>query len=94
MRSSLRRPALGDAAISIGALALLLIVLVSMDQRVRGLLALDSGRPSAEVVAAGWRARQVAFTILEVVRDQSLDHAPLMIFVLAATVLTLFMLRT
>jgi hypothetical protein len=29
-----------------------------------------------------------------VARDQSIEHAPLVIFVLAATVLVLFMLRT
>jgi hypothetical protein len=32
--------------------------------------------------------------VTEAVRDQSIEHAPLVIFVLAATVLMMFMLRT
>jgi hypothetical protein len=36
----------------------------------------------------------VVLAALDVLRDQSLEHAPLTIFALAATVLLLFMLRT
>ncbi len=94
MRNPRRSPALRDTAISVGALTLLVTVLVGLDQRVRDVLAFSGGRPAAGVVDAGWRARDLALVLLETARDQTLDHAPLMIFVLAATVLVLFMLRS
>lgn len=79
-----------------GAVVLLLTVLVGMDQRVRDVLTLHggTGRPADDVLVAGGRARDLALAVLDAVRDQSLEHAPLMIFVLAATVLMLIMLRT
>jgi hypothetical protein len=75
---------------------LLVAVLTSMDDRVRDVVSLRGGigRPTAQAVAAGTRARDVAFVVLEAARDQSIDHAPLVIFALAATVLVVFMLRT
>ena len=90
----MRRP-FRDAMLSIGALAVLLLALVAVDDRVREQLALRLAKPpSAELASAGERLRDLATVVLEAARDQSLEHAPLMIFVLAATVLVLFMLRT
>jgi hypothetical protein len=50
--------------------------------------------PTHELAAAGQQAQTLTAVIAEVARDQSLTHAPLLIFALAATVLVLFMLRT
>jgi hypothetical protein len=90
----MRRP-LGDALLSIGALAMLLLALVAFDGRVREQVSLRlSARPAVELAAAGEQVRDMATVVFEAARDQSIEHAPLMIFALAATVLVLFMLRT
>lgn len=75
---------------------MLLTVLVGLDGRVRDVLSLGggAGRPGDRVVEAGGWAHDMAIAVLDAARDQSLDHAPLMIFVLAATILVLVMLRT
>jgi hypothetical protein len=79
---------------TVGTLLVLLMVLVAVDDRVRDALSMRVSRPSVEIAAAGQHARDLTGVIVEVARDQSLAHAPLLIFALAATVLTLFMLRT
>jgi hypothetical protein len=90
----MRRP-FGDALLSIGALAILLFALVSVDDRVREQVSLRlSARPSVELATAGAQVRDLTSVVFRAARDQSIDHAPLLIFSLAATVLVLFMLRT
>jgi hypothetical protein len=49
---------------------------------------------AGEIGSFGSRAWSIVEAVLEAMRDQSIDHAPLVIFSLAATVLLLFMLRT
>lgn len=90
------RRAFGDALISAGALVALILMLAAFDGRVREQLSLriGSGRASAQVVGAGAAVRDLTGVVADAVRDQSIEHAPLVIFVLAATVLVLFMLRT
>jgi hypothetical protein len=96
MRRGFGRSGFGEAAMSAGAVLLLLGVLMSLDPRVREAVRFGSGagRPATEVVQAGGRARDLVLVLLEAARDQSIDHAPLMIFALAAAVLVLFMVRT
>jgi hypothetical protein len=86
------RRVFNDALISAGAVTALLLALVAIDDRVRShvALALREPQPSAKLAMAG----EVASTVLQAVRVQSIDHAPLMIFALAGGVLVLFMLRT
>ena len=81
-----------DALISAGALALLLVALIAIDARVRDHL-VQSVR-GATVAGAGATLADLGSIVLLVVRDQSIAHAPLAIFVIAAAVLVLFMLRT
>jgi hypothetical protein len=90
------RNRLSDFVISAGALAALVLILASFDVRVREQFSLrvGAGQPSAQVASAGTAARELAGVVFDVARDQSIEHAPLVIFVLAATVLVLFMLRT
>src|SRR5439155_9248290 len=94
-RTRMRR-AFGDTLISLGALATLLATLVMVDDRVREQVSMRfSGRtPSGELADASVHIRHIAGVVIDAARYQSVEHAPLMIFVLAATVLTLFMLRT
>ena len=89
------RPAIANALLSMGALAALLLTLVSVDDRVREQLAVrfGSGRASTELARAGTHARDLAGVVIDAVRDQSIDHAPLVIFSVAAVVLVLFMIR-
>jgi hypothetical protein len=89
------RRTFSDALISAGALVLLLLALVAFDDRVREQLSLRiHGNASSELVSAGAQVRDLATVVMDVARDQSIEHAPLLIFALAATVLVLFMLRT
>ena len=89
------RRTFGDALISTGAVVLLLLTLVAIDDRVREQLSLRfRTTPTADLVNAGTRVQDLATVVFSAVRDQSIAHAPLVIFVVAATLLTVFMLRT
>jgi hypothetical protein len=89
------RRAFGEALMSAGAVAILLIGLVAVDDRVREQLSLRfAGRPSVELAGAGQGMRDLTNIIASAARDQSLEHAPLLIFALAAGILVLLMLRT
>jgi hypothetical protein len=81
---------------AIGGICALVVGLAATDPRVREQLAgLASGRrPSGELVSAAARIEDLALVALHAVRDQSIEHAPLTIFVLAAALLLVFMLRT
>jgi hypothetical protein len=89
------RRAFGEALMSAGTVTILLLALIAVDDRVRDQLSLRfMSHPTAELAAAGQQARDLTSVIAVAARDQSLAHAPLLIFALAATVLVLFMLRT
>ncbi len=89
------RRVLGDTITSVGGVLLVLLALVVFDDRVRSQAATIVGSDaSADLTSVGGRLRDFALVVIDVARDQSLDHAPLMIFALVATVLVLFMLRT
>lgn len=91
------RRAVSDLLLSACALSVLLLILVAFDGRVRDAVRLrfDGGtRASADIVAVGTQARDLADVLIESVKVQSRQHGPLMIMVMAGTVLTLFMFRT
>ena len=88
------RRALGDAVITVAALALLLTMLVSVDPRVREQVGSALGNPGPSISAVGRQLREVSNVALTAAQDQSLANAPMVIFGLAAIVLVLFMLRT
>lgn len=94
---SFSRRAFGDAIISVGALIILLVLLVSVDDRVRERVSggVFGGAPSSsELVGAGKEVTGLVTIVVEAVKDQSVEHAPLAIFTVAAIVLVLFMVRT
>ena len=84
----------GEASMSAGAVIVLLLVLVAVDDRVRDELSLRFSNPSVELASAGHQVRNLTSVIAEAARHQSIDHAPMLIFAVAATILVLFMLRT
>jgi hypothetical protein len=90
------RRVIRDGLISFGALVLLLVALVSIDGKVRERVAdlLTTPPSSAEIAGYGDRMGRFSAVMFDAVRDQSVEHAPLTIFAVAATVLVLFMLRT
>jgi hypothetical protein len=81
------------AATGIG---ILVIVLAFVDDRVREQAErIVHGRtPSGEIAVAGEQAQDMAYVFMHAVRDQSIEHAPLTVFGLAALVLVIFMTRT
>jgi hypothetical protein len=91
------RRAFGDTLISVAALITLITVLAAFDGRVREQISLriGSGQSAANSVSgAGVVVRDLTAVVVDAVHDQTIEHAPMVIFVLAATVLLLFMLRT
>jgi hypothetical protein len=90
------RRALNDVMASAGALLVLLTLLVAVDSRVREqvMLRMSGGTASADVMQAGSRVKDLASVIVDVIADAARMHTTLMIFVIVATVLTVFMVRT
>ena len=90
------RRAISDAMITAGSALALVLTLVLVDDRVRDQLSaiVDPRDPGAAVVGLGHRVSQILAIVAVAARTQSLDHAPLVIFAIAATVLVVFMLRT
>jgi hypothetical protein len=89
------RRVFGDAVISLCAVLALLLMLVSVDPRVRYQVSgVWGGSDASPVTSIGQQLGEVSAVVLSAARDQGIDNAPLMIFALAATVLVLFMLRT
>ena len=84
---------LRQTAISGGVFALLLLVLVSLDQRVRE-RATELVSGASEV--SSWSNRVSMFTdaFTDAARYQSIENAPLLIFATVGAVLFLFMVRT
>lgn len=78
-----------------GTVVILLLVLIGFDDRVRDQVSMRlHARPSVELASAGRQLGDLTTVITHAAREQSLGHAPLLIFTLAAAVLVLFMLRT
>jgi hypothetical protein len=79
---------------AVSALALVL-ALIAMDDRVREQIALRlTSQPTVELTRASARVRNLTAVVTEAAKRQTLEHAPLVIFGLAGTVLVIFMLRT
>ena len=90
------RRAFGEGLMSAGALGAVLLTLIAIDERVREQVWMRFAAPpsGAQLAQAGAQVRDLTTVILEAVRDQSIEHAPLLIFGLVAAVLLMFMLRT
>jgi hypothetical protein len=89
------RQVLGDALTFGGVLFVVIAILVSVDERVRERVSSTASRASSSSFSElRDEVRDIGATVVDVARTRSLDHAPLVIFVVAATVLVLFMVRT
>lgn len=90
------RRVISDALISLGAVLLLLVALVSIDDRLRERVEDLVTRPpsSSEIAGVGAQMQGVSAVIYRAARDHSVENGPMVIFGAAAVVLVLFMLRT
>ena len=82
-----------DALASLGVVGVVLVTLMSVDVRVREQVQTVIASTS-QVEDAGGRIGEVGAVLFDAARTQSIDHAPMMIFIAAASVLVLFMVRT
>jgi hypothetical protein len=84
-----------EILMSIGAVGVILLVLISFDGRVRQEFTdhFQSG-PTAGVMTAGQRVRHVVVVAAVVVREQGKAHKQIAMMLAAAGVLVLFMVKT
>jgi hypothetical protein len=89
------RRVLGDALVTLGALAILIVALVSIDVRVReqATRILEAG-PSSGMTAVIAQGQEFGSVLMSTVRSQGLDQPSIVVFVIAAVVLVVVMLRT
>jgi hypothetical protein len=89
------RRALEDGLIAAAGVLLILMLLVSADQRVRERVsdAIRPGNPSTEIANVTARVTRAASILVRAIKDQSLDQAPLVVFAAAGGGLFLAMLR-
>ena len=84
-----------ETLMSIGAVAIVLLTLVTFDARVRGQVSLWlSTPPAAQVADATSRLRSYTRVVTETARALSAEQTTLLFFVLASGVVFVFMLRT
>lgn len=89
------RRVMNDAMLSAGALLALITVLVAVDGRVREhVVRFGSGRNNSDLTIVGGQARELGSLVVGIVNDAVKLHPTLAIFLVAATVLTVFMVRT
>ena len=90
------RRGINDGLISLAAVVVLLVMLVSIDPRVRDMLRNMVAPPTgaAGIAGVGTKLGDVSMVMLKAAHDQSVENAPLVVFGVAATILVLFMLRT
>jgi hypothetical protein len=91
---SIRRT-FSDVLISVIALSALLLMLVSVDPRIREQIGTTVSHPSTSTITSVTRqVRDVSNIAVTAAEDHSLANAPIVVFSLVAAVLVMFMLRT
>jgi hypothetical protein len=90
----MRHRAWNDVLISMGAIGLVLVVLIAFDSRLREQVAerVDRAQPT-NLVDTGHQMREMVRFAFQVVKAECQQHTTMVVFVTAATVLTLFMVR-
>lgn len=96
MRERSRPPALFNRMWPTAASLLALIGgFAVINDDVRGFLErLIHGGATAEITSVTWQGQHAGWIVFQSLKDQSMEHGPLTIFAIAASVLVLFMLRT
>ena len=81
-----------EIGMSIGAVGVLLLILISFDSRVRAEFSQhwDAG-PTAEMATAGQQARRVTVVAAMAIHEQGTAHKQIVMMLVAATVLVLLL---
>jgi cell shape-determining protein MreC len=92
------RRAFSDVLMSMGAMSIVLIVLIAFDGQLRDQVRqrVNQSHSPTELVAGtvGVQVREVVNYVVQIVRAETEQHATLVLFMVAASILTLFMVRT
>jgi len=89
------RHAYSEVLLSVAALGIVMAAVVATSAPVREQVSrYTNPRASSELLDAGSHARSIAVVALRAAKEECEAHAPLTAFVVAASVLTLFMVRT
>jgi hypothetical protein len=84
-----------EIVMSLAAVGLVLLVLMSFDEHVRQDFSMRWHQgPTAQAAEFGYAAGKLGMTVAQAARDQGLAHTPILILVFAGSVLLLFMTRT
>jgi len=83
----------GELLMTASAIVLLVGILVAVDPRVREQVGTIVRQPDANAAGVSKLVSDVGSTIMAAAHDQSIEHAPLLIFGVGAAVLTIFVLR-
>jgi hypothetical protein len=95
VRATIRRPLFG-AAMALGGVLTVVVGLAILDERVRRQITALANKQSVagEVSSSLDYVWAVAMVVLGAIQDQSIEHAPLTIFAVAAVALVLLLVRT
>jgi hypothetical protein len=89
------RRRLNDVVISVLALSVLALMLISVDPRLRDQIETTVNTPPTSTIrTVTHQVQDVSKVVVRAAEDHSLANAPMVIFGIAATVLVVFMLRT
>ena len=89
------RRRLNDVVISVLALSVLALMLISVDPRLRDQIQTTvNAPPTSTIRTVTHQVQDVSKVVVRAAEDHSLANAPMVIFGIAATVLVVFMLRT
>jgi hypothetical protein len=84
-----------DWATSMAGFMAVLVTLVVFDERVGRQLAMLSRRsPDRELIVMGDWFASLGTVVAVAARDQSIEHAPMLVFTVFAILLVIFMVRT
>jgi hypothetical protein len=84
----------GETVMSLAAVGGLILAVITVDRRVGDHFSIAFASPLELMARAGSHLRGLTAVALEVAQQQSMENAALVIFMLAATVLVMFMLRS
>jgi hypothetical protein len=89
------RRAISDAMMTATSALILVLVLVAFDDNVRDQVTQQlASHPADAIAGVSERGREIVAIVVASAHEQSLMHAPLLLFAVAGVVLVLFMLRT
>lgn len=85
----------GEALLWVGSMAVLFIAVIAIDWRTREkVTSFVQDRPFRTLGSGAAWMEGLGSALLDAIRYQALEHAPLTVFFVAAVVLMLFMIRT